>query len=172
MENLRIYKVDDKYIRYLHSRDSKVQYNKNARRPYVGVVFNFGGFKYFAPLESPKANHINMKSGKHILKLDSGKYGLIGFNNMIPVHKDALISLDISLEKDEKYRRLLERQANLINRMKADILNHAQMTYFDVVNNKNKFLVSISCDYKKLEKACKAYNKNYKLCKKDIAKEE
>ena len=70
------------------------------------------------------------------------------------------------------YRRLLERQANLINRMKADILNHAQMTYFDVVNNKNKFLISISCDYKKLEKACKTYNKDYKPCKKDTTKEE
>lgn len=172
MENLRIYKVEDKYIRFLHSRDSKVQYNKNARRPYVGVVFSFGGFKYFAPLESPKANHKNMKPGKHFLKLDSGKYGIIGFNNMIPVHKDALVSLDISLEKDEKYRRLLERQATLVNRMKADILNHAQMTYFDVVNNKNKFLISISCDYKKLEKACKSYNKDYKFSKTEITIEE
>ncbi|MGN1418033.1 MAG: type III toxin-antitoxin system ToxN/AbiQ family toxin, partial [Acutalibacteraceae bacterium] len=80
MENLRIYKVEDKYISYLHSRDSKVQYNKNARRPYVGVVFKFGGFMYFAPLESPKPNHKTMKPGKHFLKLDSGKYGLIGFN--------------------------------------------------------------------------------------------
>lgn len=31
MENLHIYKVSDHYIRYLHSRDHKVQYNKNAR---------------------------------------------------------------------------------------------------------------------------------------------
>lgn len=47
MENLRIYRVSDHYIRFLNSRDSKVQYNKNARRPYVGVVFSFGGFQYF-----------------------------------------------------------------------------------------------------------------------------
>lgn len=44
------------------------------------------------------------------------------------------------------------------NRMKADIMNHAQMTYFDVVTNKNKFLVNISCDFKKLEKACKQFS--------------
>ena len=56
--------------------------------------------------------------------------------------------------------------------MKADILNHAQMTYFDVVNNKNKFLISISCDYKKLEKACKSYNKDYKFSKTEITIEE
>lgn len=162
MKNLRIYRITDQYIRYLNSRDNKVQYNKGARRPYVGVVFDFGGFQYFAPLESPKENHVNMKPGKHILKLDNGRYGLIGFNNMVPVHKDALIEFDIAAESDEKYRRLLERQVTLCNRMKADILNHAQMTYFDVVTNKNKFLVSISCDFRKLEKACKSYNKNFK----------
>lgn len=114
MKNLRIYRITDHYIRYLNSRDNKVQYNKGARRPYVGVVFDFGGFKYFAPLESPKENHINIKPGKHILKLDGGRYGLIGFNNMLPVHKDALIEFDIAAEKDEKYRRLLERQVSCI----------------------------------------------------------
>lgn len=161
MENLRLYKIDNKYIRYLHSADSKVQHNKNAKRPYVGVVFDFGGFKYFVPMESPKPNHIKIKSGKHILKLDKGKYGLLGFNNMIPVHKDALINFDINAEKDVKYRRLLQHQIQICNRMKADILNHAQKTYFDVVNKTNTFLINISCDFKKLEKLSKKYNYNY-----------
>lgn len=162
MDVLRIYKVSDGYIRYLHSRDSKVQYNKDAKRPYVGVVFDFGGFKYFVPMESPKPNHAKIKAGKHILKLKNGEYGLLGFNNMIPVHKDALIDFDINTEEDEKYKRLLQRQIALCNRLKADILNHAQMTYFDVVDGKNKFLVGISCDFKALERACKTYKKDYK----------
>ena len=162
MDRLRIYRVSDHYIRFISKWDSKVQYNKNTCRPYIGVVFSFGGFKYFVPMESPKPNHVNIKPGKHIMKLDNGRYGLLGFNNMIPVHKDALIEFDIDAEKDEKYRELLRRQATQCNRMKADILNHAQMTYFDVVNNKNKFLVSISCNFKKLESACKVYQKDYK----------
>jgi len=161
VESLRIYRISDQYIRFLNSRDSRVQYNKGARRPYVGVVFNFGGFRYFVPMESPKPNHANIKPGKHIIKLAGGKYGLLGFNNMVPVHKDALIEFDFDAEPDEKYRELLKRQASLCNRIKADILNHAQMTYFDVVNNRNKFLVRISCDFKKLETACKQYNKDY-----------
>lgn len=163
MESLRIYRVSDQYIRFLNSRDSKVQYNKGARRPYVGVVFSFAGYHYFVPMESPKPNHANIKSGKHIMKLDEGRYGLLGFNNMIPVHKDALIEFDINSEPDAKYRELLKRQASLCNRHKADILNHAQMTYFDVVNKKNKFLVGISCDFKKLEAACKSYKKDFKV---------
>lgn len=161
MENLRIYRVEDKYIRYLHSIDQKVQYNKNAKRPYVGVVFSFGGFKYFVPMESPKPNHKNIKSGKHILKLKNGLYGMLGFNNMIPVHKDALIDYDISSEPDVKYRTLLQHQIQICNKMKADILNHAQMTYFDVVSKKNKFLMKISCDFKNLERASKKYNLDY-----------
>ena len=161
MERLRIYKISDKYIHYLHSIDNKVQYNKNAKRPYVGIVFKFGGFNYFVPMESPKPNHAKIKSGKHIIKLKNGEYGLLGFNNMIPVHNDALILYDFSLEKDEKYRRLLERQIFLCNKIKADILNHAQMTYFDVVNKNSEFIVNISCDFKKLEKASKRYNKAY-----------
>lgn len=167
MEALRIYKVSDHYVRYLHSRDSKVQHNKNAKRPYVGVVFAFGGYKYFVPMESPKPNHANIKSGKHILKLKNGEYGLLGFNNMIPVHKDALIQYNIDAETDEKYKRLLQRQIMLCNRMKADILNHAQMTYYEVVSKKNEFYTNISCDFKKLEKACKAYKSDYIGKKKD-----
>jgi len=165
MENLKLYKVHNHYIKYLHSVDSKVQFNKDARRPYVGVVFTFRRFKYFVPMESPKPNHANIKSGKHLLKIESGKYGILGFNNMIPVHKDALVKFNIKDEQDIKYRTLLERQVKSINNMKADVLNHAQMTYFDVIDNKNKFLVGISCNFKKLESACKSYNKDYKPSK-------
>lgn len=170
MENLHIYKVSDHYIKYLHGVDSKVQYNKGASRPYVGIVFTFGGFKYFVPMESPKENHTKIKTGKHIIKLSGGKYGLLGFNNMIPVHKDALIPLDISKESDVKYRTLLERQAYVCNKIKADIINHAQLTYFDVTTNKNKFLVKISCDFRKLENACKSYDKNYTSKKRYVKK--
>lgn len=165
MESLKLYRVTDKYIRYLHGLDSKVQYNKGAKRPYVGIVFSFAGNDYFVPMESPKPNHKHIKSGKHILRIKNGDYGLLGFNNMIPVHKDALIEFDIKNESDIKYRNLLQHQVNYCNRMKADILNHAQMTYFDVVTNKNKFLVSISCDFKKLERASKKYNKDHKAIK-------
>ena len=166
MESLRIYRVTDHYMAYLNRRDHKVQYNKGSRRPYVGVVFTFGGFKYFVPMESPKLNHAKIKPGKHIMKLDGGRYGILGFNNMIPVHRDALVEFNIDAEPDRKYCELLKRQAWLCNRMKAEILNHAQMTYFDVVTGKNKFLMGISCDFKKLESACKLYNKDYKSDKK------
>ena len=162
MEPLRIYRVDDKYIKYLHSRDFRVQYNKDARRPYVGVVLRVGHFSYFVPMESPKPNHANIKNGKHIFRLEHGKYGLLGFNNMIPVPRDALIEFDIAAEPDEQYKRLLQHQADICNRKKADIVDHANSTYIEVISKENAFLTKISCDFKALEHACRRYNPNYK----------
>lgn len=161
METLRIYRIEDKYIRFLHSRDNRVQFNKGARRPYVGVVLIVGNFKYFVPMESPKPNHANIKAGKHIIKLDGGKLGILGFNNMVPVPECALIPLNIDNEPDSKYRDLLRRQVTVCNRMKADIYSHASGTYFDVVNEKNSFLLRICCDFRKLEKASLKYDPNW-----------
>ena len=84
---------------------------------------------------------------------------------MVPVPKFALTEVNIEAEPDEKYRELLKRQASLCNRIKADILNHAQMTYFDVVQGTNKFLIKVSCDFRKLETACKEYKPDHKVKK-------
>lgn len=162
MEPLKIYRVEEKYIHFLKSRDDKVQDNKGRRRPYVGVVLYVGSYKYFVPMESPKPNHANVKPGRHILKLDEGRLGLLGFNNMIPVPDSALIQFDINLEPDEKYAELLRRQVTYINRNKAAVYSHASSTYYHVVTKKTAFLCQISCDFAKLEKACVQYNPNFK----------
>lgn len=162
MENLRLYRIDDKYIRYLKGSDNRVQNNKDKRRPYVGVVLIVSDYRYFVPMESPKPNHANIKTGRHIMKLDDGRLGLLGFNNMIPVHDSALISFDIDQEEDKRYAELLRRQISYINRRKADILDSASKTYFKATKGNNEFLSKICCDFKKLERACKHYNPNFK----------
>ena len=160
MENLRIYRVEDKYIRYLKTRDSRVQDNKGRKRPYVGVVLYVGSYKYFVPMESPKESHKNIRPGRHIMKLDEGRLGLLGFNNMIPIPDSALVEFDINAEPDPKYAELLRRQVAFINRNKATVLGHASSTYFHVVNKKTEFLLKICCDFAKLEKACDRYDPN------------
>ena len=40
---------------------------------------------YYAPLSSPKEKHIKLKPKLGLLKINYGKYGVINFNNMIPV---------------------------------------------------------------------------------------
>ena len=54
MKTLKIYYMDDKYINYLRTFDSKDPFNKNTTRPYIGVVYSFNYKNYFAPLSSPK----------------------------------------------------------------------------------------------------------------------
>lgn len=162
MESLKIYRINTKYIRYLHGADNRVQYNKEACRPYVGIVLTVGSYRYFVPMESPKRNHKNLTPSIHIMPLDGGKYGQLGFNNMIPVHPSALIPFDIANEPDKQYAELLKRQASYINRHKADVYNRASKTYFRATTkNKDSFFSKICCDFKKLERACNNYNPNY-----------
>ncbi len=161
MENLKIYHVSDDYVKYLSKTDRRVQFNKNSRRPYVGIVLYVGQFKYFVPMESPKENHKTIKPGIHLFKLDGGSLGLLGFNNMIPVSDSALIYFDINAVPDQKYAQLLKHQLEFINRNKADILSHASGTYYKTVKGNNKFLNKICCNFKALEKACSKWNPSF-----------
>ena len=55
-----IYAILDEYIHYLnadtrliHVFDNKDGHRTHTRK-YIGVVFEYNGFKYFAPFSSPK----------------------------------------------------------------------------------------------------------------------
>lgn len=90
MGKFRFYHVREGYIEFLHKVDNRVQMNKGRKRPYVGIVLSIEGYDYYVPLESPKPNHANIKSGSPVLKLDDGKLGIMGFNNMIPIRRYCL----------------------------------------------------------------------------------
>ena len=155
MWNLRIWKIKDSYVRRLHEIDPRVQYNKGQRRPYVGIVLELGSVKYYAPMESPKKNHVNLKNSGPILKIDGGKLGLIGFNNMIPVQEKHLVAMDIDAEENAKYRVLLTKQIVWCNKNKETIYHRAQMVYKSACIDKADFYLRVCCDFKKLEEACK-----------------
>lgn len=74
---LKIYYLDENYINYLRKFDTKVAYNKNQTRPYIGIVYTFNGFNYFAPLSSPKPKHLKMsEKAMDIFKIDNGNLGI------------------------------------------------------------------------------------------------
>lgn len=112
-EKLKLVKINSEYCDYLREFDQKVPYNfdKKKNRPFVGVLFKVGDYKYFAPLTSPKEKHLRMKNSIDFLRLDGGKLGAINFNNMIPVKNDniTLIDLkqDLSVINDEKYKKIV-----------------------------------------------------------------
>ena len=122
---MKFYHIKDDFIAYLRQFDSKVAENKNESRPYVGIVFQIGDIKYYAPFSSPKPKHKKMKNGKDFRKINNGLYGVINFNNMIPVLDSVLIEIDIINIPDVRYRRLLQNQYNYIKADRDGILRTA-----------------------------------------------
>lgn len=154
MSKFIFYHIDSAYISFLHKKDYRVQFNKTGR-PYVGVVLNVGAFNYFVPLESPKPNHVNIHGGP-VLKLDGGKLGIMGFNNMIPVPKIALIDFNISDISDEKYKALLYNQLAFCNK-NADVIYGKAQSVYDKACKGIPIYKRICCNFKKLESACIVY---------------
>ncbi|PHU34406.1 type III toxin-antitoxin system ToxN/AbiQ family toxin [Pseudobutyrivibrio ruminis] len=161
MSKFRFYHINEHYVSYLHSVDNKVQFNKGQRRPYLGVVLSINTLDYFVPLESPKANHANIKSGGPVLKLDGGKLGIMGFNNMIPVIPSCLIPFDIQQEVDEKYKNLLLNQLDFCNKNREIILHRAETTYQKVKSGKVPLYKKVCCNFEKLERKCQKYDPDY-----------
>ena len=162
MGQFRFFHISEHYIRYLHSIDKRVQHNKGQRRPYVGIVLSINSVDYYVPLESPKPNHKNIKSGGPILKLDNGRLGIMGFNNMIPVLPNSLIPFDILNIQDEKYKMLLLNQLSYCNKHRDLILQRAATTYRKAISKKIPLYNSVCCNFEKLERKSRKYDPNYR----------
>lgn len=158
--------ISDKYIAYLHSIDNRVQLNKGEHRPYVGIVLKVQGADYYVPLESPKPNHAKIKNGGPVLKMDDGKLGIMGFNNMIPVGKDCLLDFEIREVADEKYRMLLYNQVRYCEKHWDLILRRAETVYRKAVERNVPLYSRVCCDFKKLERKSKNYDPAYRPKKK------
>ncbi len=160
MNKLRLYRIDIEYIKYLYSFDNRIQYNPNQideytkRRPYLGIVLEVDNFKYFVPLEHPRINHQKMKNNVYIFKIHNGKYGILGFNNMIPVKVDDLIEFDINKE-NEAYKQILISQYHFCNKHIKEIQERAKTTYRK--SQENGFFKRVCCNFKLLEEKCKEY---------------
>ena len=91
-KTLELVKINSNYCDYLRKYDEKVPYNKNTKelRPFVGILFVVHDCEYFAPLSSPKPKHIQIKNNLDFYKINNGIFGVVNFNNMIPVNKRLL----------------------------------------------------------------------------------
>lgn len=158
MNKLRLYKVNINYIKYLYEFDNKVQYNSyreqsyTERRPYLKI----NEFNYFVPLEHPRRQHEKMKNNIFIYKIHNGKYGILGFNNMIPIPDEQLIEFDIN-DQNDKYKQILISQYHFCNKHINEISLKARNTYMKRIEEKNRFFINICCNFKLLEQKCNEY---------------
>lgn len=166
MEKLVLVRLDDKYCNYLRKFDKKVPYNYNNKklRPFVGVLFEIGICKYFAPLSSPKSKHLIMKPTLDFLKIDGGKLGAINFNNMLPVTDNNIIKLDLNktcfTTSEQKYITMLKKQVYWLNRNSVKIYKRSEKIYNGYISKTLDIrILKRCCDFKLLEEKCKEYNR-------------
>lgn len=165
---LNFYKVDNDYIEYLSQFDKHIAYNKEEKRPYIGVVIIVEEHYYFAPLFSPKQKHITYKDNLTFFKIFNAKtknnLGIIRFSDMIPVPQENISLLDFK-NRSYGYKRLLSEQYSCINKTenKKKIIEKAEKIYSIVTKNSKsklaRFYKELSCDFKLLEQKSIEYKK-------------
>lgn len=164
---MNLFRIKDEYIKYLKQIDSTVPDNYNETRPYIGVVVECDGIKYYAPLTSPKLKHQTMKNDKDFRRINGGKLGAINFNNMIPVPDSEIIAVIINDEKDAQYKRLLQNQYVCIQKDQDAIENTAKRLRTlvfkpsDQLNQHDRAVKNRCCNLPILESSMEDYvNKN------------
>lgn len=160
-KKLKIYYIEEEYIEYLRKYDSKVVFNKKNNRPYLGVVYTFDNFNYFAPLSSPKEKHLKInEKALDIFKIKRGKLGVVNINNMIPTPLKCLTEVLPTLS-DGQYKTLIENQTIFLNNNRNKLLK--KVKNFGLLVSKNNLPDNIKnrCgNFKLLEEKCQEYEKN------------
>lgn len=167
--DFNLYKVDMKYIRNLHNKDNKVlsvspQIGKN-NRVFVGIIIICDVHKYCIPLSSPKEKHKKMKNSMDFSKIEiNGRLlGVLNFNLMIPVEKEQLQLLDITIFKRDResikhYKKLCMQELEWCRTNSELICNKANVLYKKYISNESFKGRDRCLNFPKLEIECEKYN--------------
>ena len=163
----KIVQVDSNYCDYLRKFDSKVPYNAGTKilRPFIGVLFMVGDYEYFAPLSSPKTKHRTLKNTLDLIKLNDGIYGVVNFNNMIPVTSNNYHEFNLNKKaqnKDEKFRiELLRNQLRWLTAHRKEVYGKSRLLYDLYKKDKLPNIVKDRCcNFPLLETKCEQYNQH------------
>lgn len=138
---LNFYIIDDNYIEYLSRFDKHIAYNKNQKRPYIGVILVVENHYYFAPLFSPKQKHKTYKDNLTFFKMINEKTKKRFRNYKIFGYDSSTSRKCISIRYKNKsygYKRLLSEQYSYINKPdnKQKIIDKAEKIYNIVTKDK------------------------------------
>lgn len=159
-EKLSLYLIDPKYLKYMHSIDSRVSV-KNSR-PFVGIITMINGVKYVLPLTSQTTAE-RKKEGKNkrasqlttfVKDSSDQEIANILHNNMFPVVEGTYTLLSIDPQKDT-YE---SNEIRYIRKNKESIIRKAKNVYEDRTTNTNAFLNKTCCDFRRLENGCAAFS--------------
>ena len=159
MDNIKLYEIAPAYVDYLVPHAPHLFQNKRAgqqnERKYIGVVLTVNGMDYFAPLSSFKEKHRRMQEGLDFIKIKN--YAVINLNNMFPVPPGAYSYVDISKERNPKYKSLLLAEYRYVKSIQGRIRKNAANLYRLKVNGPESPLTKRCNDFVKLESLCRQY---------------
>jgi protein AbiQ len=164
---LQIVTIDSQYCNELRKIDYRIPDNNNSKapRPFIGILFEVSGMKYYAPLSSPKPKHLKMHNTCDFSKIDGGKLGAINFNNMFPVIDEKsgnpvirnvnLNSSKATTQAETDYVNLLVDQTNWIEKNKFQLISKAITLREKYINHElDQRIVDRCCDFVALENYC------------------
>ena len=160
--NLRLYKIDPGYLRFLHGIDNRISVKYN-NRPFVGIITMVNDIPYVLPLTSQttqkrKEEGKNKRSSVITTFVKDGadvEIANILHNNMFPVQEGLYTELEIDPVVDT-YE---SNEIRYIRKHKDEIVNKAIKVYTKRITKTNDFLKRTCCDFKKLEEHYKEYKK-------------
>lgn len=165
-KSFKIVKLDYKYCDFLRKYDNKVVYNAGTKdmRPFIGVLFTIGSCEYFAPLSSPKEKHKTLKNTLDLIKINEGAYGVVNFNNMIPVTKNNYTEFDLNRKTNNKAETarllLMRKQLRWLTANRRQIIIKSKLLYNLYKNGKlPKNVRDRCCNFPLLEEKSRLYNK-------------
>ena len=133
MEDFKLYVISATYIRYLRQFEPSHILSSESdtyvhERKYLGVAYEIGAHRYFAPFSSPKESDYTELNGSRVIRksivpiirmteTDSNEtYKLLGtikLNNMVPVPESELTLYDVDNEQDRHYKDLIQKKLHL-----------------------------------------------------------
>ena len=152
---IKFYDIKSKYVDFLRMAEPKIPYiNYDKNDKFVcGVVLHINNVNYYAPISS-----FNQKQFTNFPIYHNGKIiSTIRFSYMFPCIDDVLLEKDFSLEKDIKYRDLLENEWQYCNNQYMKINKKAAYIYKRYMSGKDLLLLEHSCNFPLLEQRMNEY---------------
>jgi protein AbiQ len=147
-------------MRWLNKNgDNKVPYveykDQRKNKFLCGIVFKINDFNYYAPVSSNTKKHPN----NFIIFDNAGEKPIasIRFSYMIPVPKDLLNIKNIKNETDQQYKKLLQKEYNIVNKYSEIITKFANNVYSRKVYKPENRNSKQCINFKKLEQKCSEY---------------
>lgn len=171
---MKLYVVDEEYIKYLNQFDSKVSlgHEGGKTRKYICVKLTINQKDYLVPMSSPdSADYVNGKVRKsffpailRLIRVEKDRRRFLGkllFNNMIPCAKESYQLYDLNQESDNTYKNLVLMQLAIINRefKKGNIQKYADTIYKRKMENLDVPYIHATLDFSLLEDVSKNWKK-------------